>query len=1359
MTTRHGIKVEYSFEKLLALAQYADALGKRDGEVSAEEKAKALAAAQGAAPLVIDGKTFTPEEVEAYNCLLAHPLIQNRRANLTPDAFARLPERNPTNICAGELSLHNAQGLQNRLRLWRAPIGAMGKASQIRLALPHFDHGYVLIANGDPTEARHRDNVKEMVEMLLFFGFPPENIYVASSAFQDVHGLGMHTAPGTVDGVESLVGQLREREGSKKLLWLYTTGHGIRDGAALSLALENHEKLPTKDLADWLKDDGFTSVRSMSDQCFGGIFPDYLVEALADDDVKAIAPNTAKESVVCGYWTPEVTEAAERGVDLNADSITELKELLTVGTSSYNRNMRANGQGLIVASYRQSAPALHMKDVAGLFAPNSGKTIVVVTAPWCHVCKEMEKQLDNFRATLREDIQVLQIRDGSSPEGIAILDALRARADAKMSERTAFPTFIYLDNGKITGVTEGYKTPVALRADVREYIGVVMSESSRQLALANLLSATHGVPLSWSLEHIDQYAPEAIAASYFLIHGTEPSTVIAAGRALADLPMQEYPNFILNFHTVWKQLPTKQPLFAQGKDLSTYVKILARHTTPRPRMSMRIDSNMEDAFQLGDAWKFGTDAERTAIIQGLALQKYSEGVKWLIKQYDTISQPELRVEVIAALATNQLQDVEKRETPKPDIAARQTKEELADVYLSPRNIEQLFQWFETTNNGIEKEAVLTGLATLTSSHYAKQIAAKVLGWTADVVTTTDQPLWEKFVRTARYFAGTQTAIAGQYGTALRQIAQRAAEEIGTAGAADHVMEQLQFLRMVAYPCPSCRPLVEQLLKDPKTSPELMQIAIGLVPRIAPNDPFSLWNAVITARPEMTVTVLTTAKELHIATTPTLTTMVQLAFTHLQSTDRAVRAAAVQLLIAIKPGARLMGQTFQQAVVTGYQLMKSRNYDERILGAQLLQDLSQRGWPSTDKPSGLTPAQANMMQETFFQGLEDPSEAVAQYAFVGLFMLTGGKFLADQRGYLPINNPSFAKAYVKNVLHNPQVLQAGNVEEITANVESWLTATTAPDVAVVFIEAFYAIRHAMPNLYQLIGAERLNRWATTLGERAEVNGSVQFVNAKFQWDVHILTGEARTAFFRQQLSPAGDEHPELQEAIAYDIGKQSDKQIGFAHDLAALLARAREFDGTVIAHTTWCLTNMLISREKNGLRLSEAEQQAVVRVLQNTRHPYIQDSCLLILKMQPTPSAHDTVMGFIHSEFDEVRQTAGRYFRENGIPHPAFLAEVKAQCEQWTPGDHAGDVGYLLAAGQFDYLVEHPEFFDREPISMYPLDLFDELQSIPDRSMGVAILNLIEGNLTQFPREGRYTDDSTKALNEKLLTTRTALDAQ
>ncbi|MBI2336019.1 MAG: thioredoxin family protein [Deltaproteobacteria bacterium] len=1340
MNDYSGIRIQYS---LAWLTQYANSIDQNlDGKLSEEEKQQASQLSQGS-------NNFTLEEIEGFNCIFASPLISNSIDNLTNENFAKIPDGSPEAICPQQIQLNPSTALENRIRLWKNVTGSESSVSKVTLNLPPHDEVYLLFINGDE-EDRHIGNLHNMARLFAYLKVQPENMYLATSHPPSIQGI--HSAPGTIEGIQNLLAQIAQAPGKQKLLLLYTTGHGSKDGERISLVLENHQTLDTQQFAEQIKqvvstpEHSIDSIVSISDQCYSGVFPDYLVEKLPEFSIIAVAPNTEKETVICGEWTPFVILAIEQGIDFNGNQKTDLLEAITLSLNQYNQALYKLSQPPVIVSYRQTIPALTQKNLGDLFSPHAGKVILDITAPWCEVCKRMEKEFDNRRTSLPEDLNLYRIHDGSTEAGLALITKLREydgrsrNGPSILPERIAFPTMIYMEGGKITGVEVGYKSPSDLKQDLAKHLNIQIDEQQEKLRIANFFATISGVPQDVFLDQLDRSSPETIIACYHLTHGDNASQVLKGAHYLTGLPAQKW-DIYLNNRELFKQ----KKYFSSEEEKKIFWKLAGRiGVIPKEELDRRnppfIDDWHRADYAMVQAWQSESNAVRIAMIEGIAL--HATGTKITLETlktlFDATTNEIVKTAIIEGLVENHLQVVESKNIEK----------EPTPMGYGYNNfvIDQLFAWYESNTLSPKLQIVLLqGLQKIAKESrifrgvYAHQYAARFLSWQKRIDPQAAKEVWPIFLETAYYFlkGGAKALPTLTQNPDFLAVAQKILASIHDPAQKfddSAPITSLKFLsvnRGIALN--TLQGTFDTLFNKPSLSDEMISLITELLPRVGSHFQES-WKQLMATHPSQVDSILKGIARTELGAKKSSSDL--LIHSSLTYSDpkysRMYRTAAVRLLNAL-PFNEMSESQRKQVMDHAKTLTQDKDYEIRILATYTLFCLSQGRWPNNQNKF-LTDQEWVIISGQLFLALQDPSQEVVNIAFTALHNATNGSYFIDNGAYLPYDNPTYTQVHLENVIRNPKVAREGNQDNVKKQLLTMITYAKNPESIAKIMQTINSlyVDATFNSLYgQAFLAEAMNK----LLNKAQNSSTHSIRHQTIIWETN-LAGEAGFDELTKKMLHDPQLEAEFKMAYVSEIAERKRTQL--IPDLLKLLKATQDRDSNLVEHIVVTLHNLIIHEfnqkhpERTTLITQEQDFDIVADVLKNSRRPNTLDTCIWILKEAQNSKYHDLVWSFKESAFPDIRMAVPRYFEAFEMPDPRYVEAVRNKLI--TQPEHentASQLIYLMKIGDWDFLAEHLEIFSQLDLENYrllddeiPLEI--EIATLPDKIMASHLLQAFEG---------------------------------
>ncbi len=467
--------------------------------------------------------TYSNEEMLAGLCLMSNEAIQNDVTKLTPDVFEKMVDGDPAKICGGTPVFDL---LPKRLRIWKSAQETMTTDGP-NIRWPKHQDKVAFIVNGDSHEERHFHNVRMMVSALLYFGFEPHEIIVASDGIDDLHPDITVISPSEAN-IEMAITERGAALSKDGLFFFYSTGHGDLIDDVAQLALPYRNTISIENISHLLSGINGRALVSIADQCFSGHMPDILVDNVGDrKEVVAMAPNSDKVTTACGAFIPSFVKALEMGFDVNGDGVTDFDEAFQFALKEYNSKIAKPGNE-IVGSYRRSVKAVTMANLEEILS-QKGPMIIDITAPWCGACRSMEKTIDNLNVNYSNAVTLYRIYDGTSEEGEAILSKLAQRFPN--SYTNSYPTILYFYDGQLKGVRVGAAEIAELKDDFSTYMDVHPNQEIVDSRIAALLEMSDGVPEEFTLKSLDDGVhtdPKMIAAFYHALHSDQSSKIISS---------------------------------------------------------------------------------------------------------------------------------------------------------------------------------------------------------------------------------------------------------------------------------------------------------------------------------------------------------------------------------------------------------------------------------------------------------------------------------------------------------------------------------------------------------------------------------------------------------------------------------------------------------------------------------------------------------------------------------------------------------------------------------------------------------------------------------------------------------------
>lgn len=340
---------------------------------------------------------------------------------------------------------------------------------------------YAVIINGDDEE-RHKENVKTAIDSLGSRGFDDKNIFVAGEFVGEKES---NRYEATKKGLADLFSSLSERLEPGDKVIVYVTGHGGKTSIALKSKEMTHD-----DFLDMLEPLKKHDNVYIFDHCYSGSLPNLLV----DNGFKgvAMAPVVEGRESHCQLFIPYFWGAVKTGVDANGNEKSSIEEIFAYSINIYNKQRSRFGLNETIGSYRMS-----LQEPESLEEIKTGNVLLDFGAEWCGACKELKPNLDMLRTFSGDELSIYYI-DHENPLKNEIEKAYGKQINA-------YPTMMYLKDGRLLGIEAGYKKLDELKLSSHKHYGKIFINEQLTASLEKDLVSNNEKIVLEALRKINEF--------------------------------------------------------------------------------------------------------------------------------------------------------------------------------------------------------------------------------------------------------------------------------------------------------------------------------------------------------------------------------------------------------------------------------------------------------------------------------------------------------------------------------------------------------------------------------------------------------------------------------------------------------------------------------------------------------------------------------------------------------------------------------------------------------------------------------------------------------------------------------------
>lgn len=326
-----------------------------------------------------------------------------------------------------------------------------------KFPIPEFEtegEKYIVIINGDPSEARHKGNVTKALNILNSRGFKKENAYIAGKFEGEENEV--HSYNAVKADIKKMFTDLSEIIQPEDKVVVYVTGHGDKNFISLESG-----KLPHSDFIKMIEPFKQNDNVYIFDHCYSGALPDLIIDGGFIGT--ALAPVVKDKTCFCHLFSPYFWDMVGTGMDINGDKQSNISEIFNSAIDIYSKNLGEPTTG----TFRKSIPELSSIDELA-----DGLVLVELEAEWCSACKAM-KPLINLLQVPADALRVftLDMTDVEVENPIKKGIEEKYKDDLQNGIGPSLPTLLFFKNGKFAGMQIGSRTLDELKQDYEKFFG------------------------------------------------------------------------------------------------------------------------------------------------------------------------------------------------------------------------------------------------------------------------------------------------------------------------------------------------------------------------------------------------------------------------------------------------------------------------------------------------------------------------------------------------------------------------------------------------------------------------------------------------------------------------------------------------------------------------------------------------------------------------------------------------------------------------------------------------------------------------------------------------------------------------